>query len=142
MSDVSFQEALLGSRIMNDLETNIFPITNLRDLKSRYRLYRIRGLSAEQEEYDPNIQTLIRKLSYSMRTPVALIHPNGEPHLVLQEDAPQPISPYALVRATAIFERTDQLFTLFYENPAPETEDLRARLLPFAIEGALIRKRE
>ncbi len=124
---------------MNDLETNIFPITNLRDLKSRYRLYRIRGLSAEQEEYDPNIQTLVRKLSYFMRTPVAVIHQNGEPHLVLQEDAPEPTSPYPLVRATAIFERTDHVFTLDYEKPTSETDGLRVRFLQFAIEGELFK---
>ncbi|MBI4583220.1 MAG: hypothetical protein HY717_04275 [Planctomycetes bacterium] len=122
---------------MSYLQTNIFPITNLRELKSRYRLYLIRGLSADQEEYDPNIQTLIRKLSYAMRTPVAIIMHSGEPHLVLHEDAPEPPSPYQLVRATAIFEAAHKVFTLDYENPTQETDALRVRFLQFAIEGAL-----
>ncbi|OGO52539.1 MAG: hypothetical protein A2148_08580 [Chloroflexi bacterium RBG_16_68_14] len=126
---------------MSLLETNIFPITNLAELKSRYRLYRIRGLSADQEEYDPNIQTVIRKLSYSMRSPVAVTVQKGEPHLALQDDAPEPPSPYPLVRATAVFERTDEVFTLDYENPTPETDALRIRFLRFAIEGALFRNR-
>ena len=30
---------------MSGLETNIFSITNLREMKARYRLYRIRGLA-------------------------------------------------------------------------------------------------
>jgi hypothetical protein len=141
MPDVFIQKALLGERNMSNLETNIFPITNLSELKSRYRLYRIRGLSTDQEEYDPNIQTLIRKLSYSMRSPVAIIKESGEPHLVLQEDAPEPQSPYPLVRATAIFEKTDKIFTLDYENPTSETEGLCVRFLRFAIEGVLFNNR-
>lgn len=124
---------------MSELETNIFPILNLHELKSQYRLYRIRGLSVSQEEYDPNIQTLVRKLSYSMRSPVAVILRKSEPFLALQTDAPEPVSPYPLVRATAIFEKTDELFTLDYENPTPETIDLRIRFLQFAIQGVLFR---
>jgi hypothetical protein len=126
---------------MSDIETNIFAITNLRELKSRYRMYRIRGLSADQDEYDPNIQTLIRKLSYAMRTPVSVIQQNGEPHLVVPEDALEPRSPYPLVRGTAVFEKTDRVFTLDYENPTPETDALRVRFLQFAIEGALFNNR-
>lgn len=122
---------------MSHLETDIFSVTNLPELASRYRLYRIRGLSFDQEEYDPNIQTLIRKLSFSMRSPVTVVQQSGEPHLVLQEDAPEPPSPYPLVRATAIFDKTDQVLTLDYENPPPEMETARVRFLQFAIEGAL-----
>ena len=124
---------------MSRLETNIFPVANLAQLKSRYRLYHIRGLSVDQEEYDPNIQTLIRKLSFSMRSPVTVILQNGEPHLALPDDAPEPPSPYQLVRATAVFDRTDQVFTLDYECPTPETEALRIRFLQFAMEGLLFR---
>ncbi len=126
---------------MSGIETNVFPITNLRDLRSRYRLYRIRGLSADHEEYDPNIQTLIRKLSFALRSPVAAIQRDGAPHLALHEDAPDPPSPYPLIRATAVFERTDELLTLDYEHPTPETDALRARFLQFAIEGALFNNR-
>jgi hypothetical protein len=122
---------------MSELETNIFPITNLHELKSQYRLYRIRGLSIDQEEYDPNTQTLVRKLSYSMKSPVAVILRNSVPYLALQTDAPEPVSPYPLVRATAIFEKTDEVLTLDYENPTPETDALRIRFLQFAIQGVL-----
>jgi hypothetical protein len=52
---------------------------------------------------------------------------------------PRATSPYQLVRTTAIFEKTDELFTLDYENPTPETADLRIRFLQFAIQGVLFR---
>lgn len=122
---------------MSELETNIFPITNLHQLKSQYRLYRVRGLSVDQEEFDPNTQTLVRKLSYSMRSPVAVVIRNSEPYLALQTDAPEPISPYPLVRSTAVFEKTDEVFTLDYEKPTPETDALRIRFLQFVIQGVL-----
>jgi hypothetical protein len=122
---------------VNELETNIFPITNLKELKSRYRLYSIRGLSQDQEEYDPNTQTLVHKLSYTMRSPVAVILRGSHPYLALPLDAPEPLSPYPLVRATAVFEKTNEIFTLDYENPTPETDALRIRFLQFVIQGVL-----
>ncbi|MFC1989424.1 hypothetical protein ACFLVW_02510 [Chloroflexota bacterium] len=124
---------------MSELETNVFQITNLDELKSQCRLYRVRGLSIDQDEYDPNIQTLVRKLSYSMRSPVAVIQRDNQPYLALPIDSPEPSSPYPLVRATAVFEKTDEVFTLDYENPTPETDALRTRFLQFVIQGALFR---
>jgi hypothetical protein len=124
---------------MSELETNIFPIINLHDLKSQYRLYRVRGLSTDQEEYDPNTQTLVRKLSFAMLKPVAVILRDFDPYLALPIDAPEPHSPYPLVRATAVFEKTDEVFSLDYEKPTPETDALRSRFLQFVIQGALFR---
>ncbi len=92
---------------MSDIETNVFPISNLPELSSRYRLYRIRGLSSDQEEYEPNIQSLIRKLSYLLRSPVTVTNYKGEMHLAIQEGSAEPPSPYNLVRATVYFDPTD-----------------------------------
>ncbi len=47
---------------MTGLETNIFPITNLAELSSTYRLYLIRGLRQDQAEYHQNRQIIARKL--------------------------------------------------------------------------------
>jgi argonaute-like protein implicated in RNA metabolism and viral defense len=63
---------------MTGLETNIFPIANLGDLSSRYRLYRIRGLHREQAEYHQNRSVLARRLSYDFKTPAAILdHEDG-----------------------------------------------------------------
>lgn len=127
---------------MSDLETNVFPILNLTKLSSRYRLYRIRGLTSDQEEYEPNIQSLIRKLSYLLRSPVTVTEYKGELHLALKEGASEPPSPFNLVRATAYFEPTDQILTLDYEHPTPETEATCLRFLQFSVEGALFTNRQ
>ena len=91
---------------MKHIETNVFPIKGLENLQYRYRLYKIRGLDRDHEEFEKNRNILIDQLSYKMRSPVTIIMKDGEPHLVLREDAQEPPSPYQLVRATAYFDKT------------------------------------
>jgi hypothetical protein len=134
-------ETLLGGIVVNQIETNIFAITNLAELSSRYRLYRIRGLSPDQEEYEQNVQILIRRLSFRLQSPVTVIQLGNQPHLVLHEESPEPPSPYPLVRATAYFEPTDKLLPLDFEHPTLETERICLRFLQFSIEGALFLNR-
>lgn len=122
---------------MSRLETNVFPITNLADLKTSYRLYRIRGLASDQDEYDHNVQILTGKLSRSLRSPVTVIHRGAEPFLVVPEEAPHPPSPFHLVRATAYFDLMDETMILDYENPASDTVQICLRFLQFGINGAL-----
>ena len=122
---------------MKTLHTNVFEITNLDELRSRYKLYRIRGLSTGQEEYDHNRQILIQKLSFKLRSPVTIIERDNSPYLVLREDAPDPPSPFGLVRAAAYFEATDDALTLDFENPTEETAPICQRFLQFAINGGL-----
>jgi hypothetical protein len=120
------------------LETNIFLIRNLRDLKTEYRLYRIRGLHPEQDEYNHNVQIIIRELSYQLKSPVTVILHGLEPHLVLRNDSREPPPQFTLVGGTtAYFDKTDQVFILDYENRTEQTELICQRFLNFAISGAL-----
>ena len=121
--------------MVDTLETNVFEITNLRDLRSKYRLYRIRGLSTEQDEYDSNRQILIKKLSYKLGTPATIIEKQDGPYLVLREDAPEPPSPFDLVRTVAYFDATGDLLELDFQNPTNETAAICQRFLQFAING-------
>lgn len=72
---------------MSGFETNVFPITNLADLSAEYRLYRIRGLNPDQDEYYSNREILKRRLSYLLRKPVTVIDREELPHLVVRADA-------------------------------------------------------
>ena len=75
---------------MSELETNIYRITNLRDLASTYRTYRVVNLHRDQEEYYQNCQQLTRMLSFKLRSPAAVIDRNDEAILVVKQDAPEP----------------------------------------------------
>lgn len=127
---------------MSHLESNIFPITNLGELRSKYRLYKIRGLSPEQDEYDHNVQIIAQKLGYGFKKSVTVILKEGEPHLVLEDSAPEPTSPFDLVGTTAYFEKTGDVMILDYQERTPETEPICQKFLQFAIQGALYRRKE
>lgn len=122
---------------MIGLETNIFPIVNLGDLTSTYRLYRIRGLRRDQTEYHQNRQTIARKLSYAFRSPVAVIDHDGEPHLVLRADAPEPESPYQLIRQAVYFDLVPGTRDLDYTRRTPENDEICLRFIQFTLQAPL-----
>lgn len=124
---------------MTELETNLYPITNLQSLTSQYRLYRIKGLTRESDEYEANKHAIIRKLRFGFRKPAGIITIGGEPHLALRDDAPEPPSAMQLVREVAHFEKLPQTFTLDFERPTLDTASLRTEFLQFAIQGALFK---
>ena len=68
-------------------EANVFPILNLNQLSSSYRLFEITGINQHLDEYDANIQHIINKLSFSLQHPVTVINHNKKPHLVIKDDA-------------------------------------------------------
>jgi len=127
---------------MSQLHSNVFRIANLGTMKSRYQLYRIEGLSPDSENYHRNVQVLNRAMSFQLRSPALVVLHNQEPHLVLNEDSPEPPSPFQLVGGTAYFHKTDELLELDYENPTDETAPICQRFLQFAINGALRNDRE
>lgn len=122
---------------MSLIETNVFPILNLNELRNRYRLYRIRNLSPDQDEFEHNRQILVNRLSYQFRSPVDVILEDDSPYLVLREDAPEPQSPYTMVRTVVYFDKTEDMITLDYEHPSEQTLPICLRFLQFAIQGAL-----
>jgi hypothetical protein len=122
---------------MMGLETNLFPIINLDDLSSACRLYRIRGLLPDQSEYYQNCQTLKRRLSFALGSPVTIIDHGGRPHLVLRDDAPEPVSPYPLVRTTVYFERVPGTMYLDYTVRSHRCDEIRLRFLQFMLQAPL-----
>lgn len=124
---------------MNALETNVYPITNLGQLSAGYRLYRIRGLRAEQGEYFQNQQALVRRLSYRLKSPVTIVTHDDEPHLAIRDDAPEPPSPVSLVRATAYLDRVPGEFRLDFTKRSPETDPICLRFLQFILQEPLRR---
>lgn len=121
---------------MSMIEANIFAIENLDALKTEYVLYRIRGLTREDNEYFQNKDAITGKLSYDLRMPALVIERNGRPHLVLPADAPDPPQSLSLVRAQVYFDKLEESLTLDYSKRNPETDDICLSFLNFfAIKG-------
>jgi hypothetical protein len=123
---------------MGRMETNIFAVTNLSDLSTEYRLFRIRGLRPEQDEYYQNLNHITRKLSFELRAPVTTIQQDGEVFLVVPTDTMEPQSPFPLVRsAPVIFEPCSEIYNLDYTLRTPENDAICLRFLQFLIQAPL-----
>ena len=72
---------------MGAYETDIFRIENLGALSANYVLFEIIGLHDSDEDFDNNIQYIIKKLSYSLRHPVTVINRDNKPFLVVRDEA-------------------------------------------------------
>lgn len=122
---------------MTRLESNIFPITNLAELSTRYRLYKIRGLNREHAQYYQNRQLIARKLSYALKNPVTIVEYDGQPHLVLRDDAPEPKSPFHLVRTVVYFDPVAETRSLNYTIRNEENDVICLRFLQFMLQEPL-----
>src|SRR5688500_12196031 len=122
---------------MAGIETNIFPITNLAALSSRYRRYRVKGLTPDQAEYYQNRQHLNRKLSYMLKKPVVVVEHEGAPHVVVRDDAGEWPSPLELVRTFVRFEPVPGTFDLDYTARSPENDEICLRFLQFMLQAPL-----
>lgn len=119
-------------------ETNIFPITNLHELASRYRLYEIRGLKNAPDEYYSNIQRIIRRLSFGLRSPVTVIQRDDAAFLVVEEGK-EPPATLAVVRTTVRFDLDSDVLDLDYAVRTPANDIICRRFLDFAVQGVLFR---
>jgi len=126
---------------MARIETNIFPITNLSDLTSKYLLYRIKGLSPFQSEYYQNIQHIKHNLSYQLKSPITVIEREGSPYLVVRDDVKNLPDQYPLVRTVVAFEQASDILNLDYTKRSKENDEICLRFLQFIIQTPLYNKR-
>jgi len=122
---------------MSGLETNVFPILNLPELVTTYVLARIRGLNPEQAEYYQNRQALIRKLSFSLRSPVTIIERNDEPWLVLPANVAAPASPFRLVRTAVYFDPPTEERAVDFSIREAGNDEIGRRFLQFLLQQPL-----
>ena len=120
-----------------DLATNIFPIANLGELSSRYRLYRVRGLRPEQPDYYKNREVLVRRLSYALQSPVAAIDVGGELHLAVQAGGRQPPSSYLLVLTPVNLEPVGDVRDLDFTLRTDENDIVCLRFINFMLQAPL-----
>ena len=125
---------------MNTLETNIYPIENLADVAAKYVLYRVRGLSPEQEEFHHNANILATRVSRQLLSPVAFLQRDGSAWLAIRQEDGEPKSPQGVVRRTVYLEKGTETIDLDFGRLDNETRPIALRFIQFAVHKAL-RKR-
>jgi hypothetical protein len=121
---------------MSRIETNDFAISNLAELTSRYRLFRIRGIRRDHSQYYTILGRVVRRLSYLLRKPVTVIERDEIPHLVVREDAGAALTPLSLGQ-TVYFDQIGDVFNLDYTVRTPENDEICLRFLQFMIQEQL-----
>jgi hypothetical protein len=124
---------------MAGLVSNIYPITNLHALSSKYRLYRIKGLKPEQDEYYQNCQRIVRILSYKLQNPVTIIEQDELPYLVVRDDATEePETPFNVVDKKYVeFIPNSTKYDLNFSQLTPIQIPVAIRFLNFVIQGEI-----
>lgn len=118
--------------------TNVFKIEGIEKYSAKYRLYLIRGLAADDEDFHRNINSLAQRVARDLRAPVIPLV-KEKPFLVIRDGAAEPNSSHQLVRANAVLERQDEVVTLDFGKLSAETRPIALRFLQFALQGAFWR---
>lgn len=124
---------------MNRHETNVYLIENLEDLNLQYRLYSVKGIPIDSDEYHQNKQLLVDKLSRITKSPCICFTRNDET-LIAQPDK-YPVLPksFDVVRATAKIEMLPDLQTLDFTNLQGDDMSIALRFLNFWFQNPLHR---
>lgn len=125
---------------MADLETNIFAISNLEQLSAYYRLYRVKGLKLTHSEYYANRQSLVKRLSYVLQSPVLSIQRDDDTFIVVRDDVKDFPESYELIRRKVRFELTSDNIRLDFALRTPENDAICIKFLQFALQECLFRK--
>ncbi|MBN1416498.1 MAG: hypothetical protein JW973_15445 [Bacteroidales bacterium] len=127
---------------MMKIISNIYPIVNLNQLTSEYRLVEIKGLT-RNKEFQANIQIIINKLSRKLKHPVTVINSeitDSLPKLVVKNnksilgEIPKEM---VVVRGTVYFTITNEIFSLDFTKNDNDSKRICLRFLQFDIQGQL-----
>lgn len=122
-------------------ETNIFKIENLNELTANYVLFEIIGLYDNDEDYDNNIQYIIKSLSYALKHPVTALTKGVKPFLVIRDEhdiVSEMPTEYVVKRDEIVyFKKIAEPFKLDFVNYNEETKGVILRFLQFDIQTEL-----
>jgi hypothetical protein len=116
---------------------NLFEITNLHGLQTRYRLVEIDGTYGADDLADQNLSRLVKRVAYSERAPVALIHRNGKPFLAVPADLTFGTDEYQLTPHVVDLKPLDEEYDLSLGSLTAETERIGMAFLLFHLKSPL-----
>jgi hypothetical protein len=117
------------------LETNLFEIENASALNCEYRLFLIRGLDAESEDYEKNAQHLVTRISREKRVPAIICYKDDKAYIAIPTGYPEPPKVVKLVRTDVYLDPTPGTYPLKFDKRNPETEPLCVRFLQFTLQS-------
>ncbi len=128
-------------------ETNIFKIENCSQLSADYFLYEIIGLKESKanddadDDFDINIQYIIKSLAYKLRHPVTVVTHEKKPFLVIRadEDITNKVPVEYLVKHGDVvyFKKTGNPIKLDFINYDEQTKKVIQRFLQFDSQSEL-----
>lgn len=123
-------------------ETNIFPIKNLADLNCNYKLYKITGLLESSDEFNKNKEQLVRKLSFSSKSPCAFVKKENEFFIAQPEGFDNLPDFVKLIRCQVKLELRLQIQQLKFDNLTDDDIHIAIRFLTFSISDPLFSDQE
>jgi len=120
---------------VNQIETNIYLIENLAQLNCNYRIYQVRGLSPDSEDYDKNAQFLETTLRHKTESPCVVFR-KEDITFVAQPEGFQELPPSLdLVRTPVKIEKMPQLEKLKFDSLDSVTTKLALGFLQWSIQS-------
>jgi len=114
---------------------NIYVIENQHEIRIKYRLYKVRGVSPLSDNFDKHAQLLIDKLSRTTKSPCALVKENSELFVAQPLGYPSLPNQVPLVGTNALIEPTELEQELDYGALNEKTKHLAIRFLQFQLNG-------
>lgn len=124
---------------MQNLETNIFPILNLKEFETTYRKITVSGLNPDDHEFFSNKMQLQRKLTSKYKQPILILGENGNYFAVVPNSIKLFPNEINLVRKVVQLTPTDELIDIDFNNLQGDTLDIAIRYFHFLIQIALDR---
>src|SRR5271157_378147 len=116
---------------------NLFQITNLQELKTRFRLVEIDGTYGADDLADQNLSYLAKRVAYTERAPVAVVYRKGKPFLAVPADLTFGTDEYQLTPEVVELRPQDEEYDLSLANLTAETERIGLAFLSFHLRSPL-----
>ena len=116
---------------------NVYAIENQSDIRIKYRLYRVRGIHPQSQDFDKNAQLLSDKLSRETKSPCAIIKEDSELFIAQPVGYPDLPNRMPLVGTIALLELTGPERELDYGSLTEKDRHIAIRFLQFHVDGLL-----
>jgi hypothetical protein len=120
---------------------NLFEIANRHELGVTYRLLEVQNLPPG-EQYDKNMNQLVKAVRYELRQPVALVRSENVHCLAIPTDAALPQLQRRLMPHVVTLVPRSESYALDFANLDPRNAPIAVAFLQFALGSSLLRSQD